>query len=135
MHAANMTMKRGWLTFEVVALAFASGPLYAQVASADMPADYTPAQIRALARVAHTPEQYTQLADYYQQRRRSFVRKASEEMDLWATRNTVIAPLMEKWPRPVDSARNLYGYYLHQAAKSAATAARYSDLADRAAMH
>jgi hypothetical protein len=125
-------MRRGLLAFEVVALAFAAGPGYAQMAHAEEPPDLTPAQIRDMARSAHTPEQYTQLADYYQARRRMYVKKASETMDLWARRNAVITPLGEKWPRPVDSARDLYDYYLHQAAKSAATAQRYSNLANNA---
>jgi hypothetical protein len=127
-------MRRGLLAFEVVALAFATGPGYAQVARAEEMPAYNAAQIRDMARAAHTPEQYTELADFYQARRRMFVSKAAEEMDLWARRNAVITPLSEKWPRPVDSARNLYEYYLHQAAKSAATAARYADRANQAAM-
>lgn len=126
-------MRRGVLAFEIVALAFAAGPGYAQTARAEEPPQYTAAQIRDMARAAHTPDQYSELADYYQARRRMFVRQASEEMDLWAQRNAVITPLSEKWPRPVDSARNLYDSYLYQAAKSAARAARYSDLANKAA--
>ena len=126
-------MRRGLLAFEVVALAFAAGPAYAHVAHAEEPPDLTPAQVRDMARSAQTPDQYGQLADFYQARRRMYVRKASEAMDLWARRNAVITPLSEKWPRPVDSARDLYYYYLYQAAKSAATAQRYSDLANRAA--
>lgn len=126
-------MRRGLLAFEVVALAFATGPGYAQTARAKEPPQYTAAQIRDMARTSHTPDQYSELADYYQSRRRMFVHKASEEMDLWAQRNAVITPLSQKWPRPVDSARNLYDYYIYQAAKSAARAARYSDLANQAA--
>lgn len=127
-------MKRGFLAFEVVALAFAAGPAYAHVEHPEQPREFTPAQVRDMARAASTPEQFSDLADFYQARRRMFVRKAAEAMDLWAQRNAVITPLSEKWPRPVDSARNLYEYYLHQAAKSAATAARYSDMANKAAL-
>ncbi|MFZ0394621.1 MAG: hypothetical protein WCF17_02135 [Terracidiphilus sp.] len=126
-------MRRGLLAFEVVALAFAIGPGYAQVARAEEIPQYSAAEIRNMARAAQTPEQYTQLADYYQARRRMYVRKAAEEMDLVIQRNAVFTSLSEKWPRPVDSARNLYDYYLYQAAKSAATAARYADRANQAA--
>jgi hypothetical protein len=85
-----------------------------------------------MAREAQTPQQYAALADYYQARRRMYVRMASAEMAEWSRRSAMTTPLSEKWPRPADSARNLYEYYLHQAAKSASTAARYSRLADQA---
>src|SRR5579863_2545034 len=92
--------------------------------------EYTSAQIRKMAREAHTVQQFTVLADYYQTRRRMYQRKAAEEMHLWAERNAMITPLSEKWPRPVDSARNLYDYYEHMADESAALVEHYNKLAD-----
>lgn len=125
-------MRPNLLAFEIVALAFAATPAYTRAVAQDLP-QYSPAQVRQMAREARTAQQYGELADYYQMRRRMFVRKAAEEMDEWARRNAVITPLSEKWPRPVDSARNLHDYYVYQAAKSAAASARYSKLADQAA--
>jgi hypothetical protein len=103
----------------------------AATASADKP-EYTSAQIRKMIREAHTVQQYTVLADYYQTRQRMYQRKAAEEMHLWSERNAVISPVMEKWPRPVDSARNLHDYYEHMADDSAAKVAHFNHLADAA---
>ncbi len=95
--------------------------------------EYSTAQIKKMAREAHTVEQYTVLADYYATRHRMFKRKAAEEMHIWAERNAVITPLSEKWPRPVDSARNLYDYFEFKAGEAAELQAKYSRLADDAA--
>ena len=86
-----------------------------------------------MAREAHTVEQYTVLADYYAVRQRTYQRKAAEEMHMWALRSEMSNPLREKYPRPVDSTRNLYEYYEYQIAQSAALFAKYDRLADAAA--
>jgi hypothetical protein len=105
---------------------------FAEEASADRPV-YTGAQIKRLAREAHTVEQYTTLADYYATRNRLYKRKAAEEMHIWAERSTMVNPLSEKWPRPVDSARNLHDYYDYKANEAEALREKYSRLADEAA--
>ncbi len=87
-------------------------------------------QTKKLAREAHTVEQYSVLADCYAARQRMFKRKASEEMRLWAERNAMINPLSEKWPRPVDSARNLHDYYEYKANEAARLQAKFNKLAD-----
>lgn len=97
--------------------------------STDQP-EYTSAQIKKMAQEARTVEQYTVLADYYATRQRVYKRKAAEQMHLWAERNAMITPLSEKWPRPVDSARNLYDYYEYKMHEAAALQAKYSRLAD-----
>lgn len=84
------------------------------------------------ARKAHTVGQYSALADCYAARQRVFRRKAAEEMHLWAERNAMINPLSEKWPRPVDSARNLHDYYEFKAGEAARLQAKYNKLADEA---
>jgi hypothetical protein len=89
-------------------------------------------QMTKLAREAHTGEQYSVLADCYAARQRMFRRKASEEMHLWAVRNAMINPLSEKWPRPVDSARNLHDYYEYKASQAARMQAMFSKRADEA---
>jgi hypothetical protein len=126
-------LRRTLLSFAVlvVALSTGAGPVAAATRPSDNP-DYTPAQIRKMAREAHTVQQYTLLADYYQTRQRMFKRKAAEEMHLWAERNAVMTPLSEKWPRPVDSAHNLYDYYVAMENDSAAKVAHFNQLADTA---
>jgi len=126
-------MRNNILAFEVVALAFAAGPTYALTAPENQKLEYSSVQVREKIRDARTPQQYSELADFYQTRRRTFVRKASEEASEWARRKSGISPISEEWPAPTDEARNLYGYFLRQAAKAASNAARYSRLADEAA--
>ncbi len=103
------------------------------IESAQDKPQYTSAEIRKLAREAHTQEQFTVLADYYATRQRMYQRQAAAEMHLWAERNQMVNPIAEKWPRPVDSARNLYEYYQYEATHCAALVAKFSHLADEAA--
>lgn len=105
---------------------------FAEEVSADRP-EYTGAQIKRLAREAYTVEQYTTLADYYATRKRLYKRKAAEEMNIWAERSTMVNPLSEKWPRPVDSARNLHDYYEYKENEAEALREKCSRLADEAA--
>ncbi len=133
MTAGLSTMRRILFTIAMVAAVFA--PVLAKAATkpaSDQP-QYTAAQIRRMAREAHTVEQYAQLADYYQTQHRHYQKKAVEMMGEWARRNEVIAPLYEKYPRPVDSARNLYEYYQYKAAETSAKVAFYNRLADQVA--
>jgi hypothetical protein len=59
--------------------------------------------------------------------------RLGEEIHLWALRSEMTNPLGEKWPRPVDSARNLYEYCEYQIAQSGVLFAKYDRLADAAA--
>ncbi len=115
----------------MIAVATASA-CFAEKVSADRP-EYTNTQIKRFAREAHTVEQYTTLADYYATCKRLYKRKAAEEMHIWAERSTMVNPLSEKWPRPVDSARNLHDYYEYKAKESEVLREKYSGLADEAA--
>lgn len=119
----------GLLTVSLISLASVG---HAEGGSPDA-LPYSTAQVRKLARQAHSVEQYTAVADYYAMRQRIYARKATEAMHLWADRSMMITPLSEKWPRPVDSARNLHDYYAFESSHSAALFAKYSALADAAA--
>jgi len=126
-------LRRTLLTFAILTVALSAGvvPAAAATAPSDQP-EYTGAQIRKMVHEAHTVQQYTVLADYYKTRQRMFQRKAAEAMGLWAQRNAVISPVYEKWPRPVDSARNLHDYYETMAGDSAAKVDHFNHLADTA---
>ena len=126
-------MKRIFATIGIAIFALTAGTVRAAQKDSINEPEYTGSQIKNLAREAHTVEQYTVLADYYAVRQRTYKRKAAEEMHLWAQRSEMTDPLREKWPRPVDSARNLYEYYEYQIAQSAALFAKYDQLADAAA--
>ncbi len=131
--AGLSTMRRILFTIAMVAAVFAPVPAVAATKLAPDQTQYTAAEIRRMAREAHTVHQYAQLADYYQTQHRFYQKKAAEMMDEWARRNEVIAPLYEKYPRPVDSARNLYEYYQYKAAEASAKVALYDRLADQVA--
>ena len=78
---------------------------------------------------AHAPEQYTALASYYGPAEANYLQKAAEEKQEWARRSQNITSVAAKYPRPVDSARNLYEYYMYKASEAGTLAAKYSHLA------
>ncbi len=92
---------------------------------------YTAAQVRKMAHEARTAEQYTVIADYYARQQQICRQKAAEEMHLWETRSATLTPLNEKWPSPVDSARNLHDYYEYEAVHYGALFLKYRDLATK----
>ena len=126
-------MKHIFATIGISILALTAGTVRAAQKDSINESEYSGSQIKNLAREAQTVEQYTVVANYYAARQRMYKRKAAEEMHLWAQRSEMTDPLREKWPRPVDSARNLYEYYEYQIAQSAALFAKYDRLADTAA--
>lgn len=126
-------MKRIFVAILISAFVLVPGTIRA--ADAENPDEpvYTSAQIKKMAREAHTVEQYTVLANYYAAQQRMYKCKAVEQMHLWRERAEMVTPLSEKWPRPVDSARSLHDYYEYKGAQSAALFAIYDRLADAAA--
>ena len=126
-------MKRCVLLFEIVTFMLIAGFGCAIHAQSDDLSHFTGGQIKHLARTAKTEEDFTQIANYYWARQREYNRKAHEELIEWGRRNGIYSPAMEKWPRPVDSARNLYEYYRYEEAQSARLFAKYSKMADDAA--
>jgi hypothetical protein len=93
--------------------------------SSDAGTHYTKAQLKELAQNAHTPAQYAVLADYYQQRQADYLRQAAEEKKEWERIGQNITGAQAKYPRPVDSARNLYEYYMYKAAQAGTLEAKY----------
>ena len=123
-------LTRNLLKFVILIVVLTAGALRATATEPSDKPEYTSAQIRKMVHEARTVQQYTVLADYYATRRRMWQQKAAEEMHLWAERSAVISSVSEKWPRPVDSARNLHDYYEAMANESAALVERYDRLAD-----
>ena len=126
-------MKRILVAIGIVILAMTAGTVRAADKDSPDKCEYSSSQIKTMAREARTVEQYTVLADCYAVRQRMYKRKAVEQMHLWRQRSEMPSPLSEKWPRPVDSARNLHDYYSYKATQSAAEFAKYDRLADAAA--
>jgi cytochrome c biogenesis factor len=77
----------------------------------------------------HTVDQYRQLADYFHQQEAKYRAKAAAEKSERDQRAQINAGLMQKYPRPVDSAQYLYETYLHNADRAAAQALHYDQLA------
>jgi hypothetical protein len=114
----------------ILALALA-GVASAQSAdsSTETGAHYTKAQVKELALNAHAPEHYTVLAGYYGAQKADYLRLAAEEKKEWERMSKNVSGAFGKYPRPVDSARNLYEYYLYKASKAETLQAKYSQLA------
>lgn len=96
--------------------------------SPEMDAHYTKAQVKQLVRDAHTPDQYRALASYYGEQQKSYLKQAADEKQEWIRRSQNVVGVAAKYPRPVDSARNLYEYYMYKASESGDLSAKYAGL-------
>ena len=91
---------------------------------------YTPSQIRELRRTAHTSAQYDLLATYYDRQQKKYSDLASIELKEWSRRSQNVTSIAAKYPRPVDSARNLYQYYASRADDATKLSSKYHQLAN-----
>jgi hypothetical protein len=82
-----------------------------------------------MTRDARTPEQYKNLASTYAKQQAYFLRVAAEEKAEWQRRSQNIVSINAKYPRPVDSARNLYEYYVREASEAGTFSAKYDQMA------
>jgi hypothetical protein len=127
-------MKRTLIAGAILSLAFAG---VASSQSANTPAanetHYTQAQLKQLLHEAHSPEQYKVLASYFAGRHDYYAQQASEEKQEWVRRSQNVMVVAAKYPRPVDSARYLYEYYLLKATEQGDLAVKYGQLAAPAA--
>jgi len=123
-------MIKNRFTAWVLSLAFAGvGSAQGAASSAETGDHSTEAQMKQMARNARSPEQYRSLAGYYGERQRSFLDKAAAEKAEWERRSENVSGILAKYPRPVDSARNLYEYYMAEANEAEKLEAKYSGMA------
>jgi len=123
-------MTRNRFTTWILSLAFAGvGSAQVAASAAETGNHYTQAQLKELARDAHAPEQYKSLANYYGERQKDYLQKAADEKKEWERRSQNVVGVLAKYPRPVDSARNLYEYYMTRASEAGTLEAKYSRLA------
>lgn len=114
----------------ILSLVFTSaGNAQGSASSPEAGANYSKAQLKEFARTAHQPEQYEALANYYGERKRHYLQEAAEEKKEWDRLGLNVASAFAKYPRPVDSARNLYEYYMYEASKAGTREAQYSQMA------
>ena len=92
---------------------------------------YSQAELKRLVRDAHTPEQFRELAGYYGKEQQTYLQKAAEEKQEWVRRSQYVMASAAKYPRPVDSAHNLYEYDLSMASQAEKLSLKYSQLAAR----
>jgi hypothetical protein len=123
-------MKNNLLAASVLTIGLATATVFTANA---MPAGIDPqpssGQLKQMAKDAHTPEQYSALAQSYGQLQKTYLEKAAEEKQEWDRRSQNIVSIAAKYPRPVDSARNLYEYYRYKANEAGSLAAKYSQQA------
>jgi hypothetical protein len=123
-------MTRSLLTTCFLSLAFAAvGAAQGTTSPSGNGAHYTQAQLKQLVLNAHAPAQYAALASYYNERQNNYLQKAAEEKEEWARLGQNITSVAAKYPRPVDSARNLYEYYIYKASEAGEFAEKYRRLA------
>jgi hypothetical protein len=96
--------------------------------SAQAGVQYTKAQVKELALNAHSPEQYSVLASYYAAQKADYLQQAAAEKKEWERRSQNITGVLAKYPRPVDSARNLYEYYIYKASEAGMLEAKYHQM-------
>jgi hypothetical protein len=127
-------MKNSVLAASVLSIALVTAAASTAFAMpADKSSQPSAGQLKQMAKDAHTPEQYNALAQSYSQLQKSYLEKATEEKQEWDRRSQNIVSIAAKYPRPVDSARNLYEYYAYKASEAGALATKYSQLAAPAA--
>jgi hypothetical protein len=114
----------------ILSLAFVHvGSAQGTVSPAETGSHSTQTHLKQLARGAHTQEQYMALANYYKTQQRIYLQRAEDEKKEWKRRDQNIMGVFAKYPRPVDSARNLYEYYTYRASGAGALESKYSRLA------
>ncbi len=110
-----------------------AGKAQSAASSAESGAHYTQSQLKELELTAHAPAQYSVLASYFGERQKNYLQQAAEEKKEWVRRSQNIMGVTAKYPRPVDSARNLYEYYMYKASEAGTLEARYSRMAGQGA--
>jgi hypothetical protein len=124
-------MTRNQFAVSILSLALA-GVASAQGAasSSETSAPYTQAQVKQLVSSANSTEQYKALASYFGKQHKDYLKQATQEKAEMERRSQNVTGVLAKYPRPVDSARNLYEYYMYKASEAGAMEAKYSRMAD-----
>ncbi|MGA1982276.1 MAG: hypothetical protein ABSG84_07370 [Acidobacteriaceae bacterium] len=123
-------MNRSMIAVAILSLAFPlAGIAQSTMQTASLTAPLSAREAHDLIRSAHSRQQYQQLASYYHQQEANYRAEAVAEKAERDRRAQVNAALMQKYPRPVDSAQYLYESYVSQADNAALQARHYDQLA------
>jgi hypothetical protein len=122
-------MKQSTIAVCILSLALATlGNAQGTDSSKQTGEHYTQSELKKLINEAHTSDQYDVLARYYSNEQRAFLQKAADEKQEWARRSQFTTSISAKYPRPVDSARNLYEYYSYKASEAGVLSDKYHRL-------
>jgi hypothetical protein len=124
-----MTLKLSSACILAIALASVASAQTTTAASGAA-TNYSQAQLKTMAREAHTSSQYQVLANYYSAQQKDYLAKSADEKKEWERRSANVMLTAAKYPRPVDSARYLYEYYTSMAQDAEEKSAKYQHLAD-----
>lgn len=126
-------VKRNLLAACILSCLFAGTLATPAIASTnEAEAHLSDSQLKKMAREARTADQFTALAHYYDQRQNEYSKKAAEEKAEWDRRSHFTESVEVKYPRPADSSRYRYEYFLSKASEAATLSAKYSQAAANA---
>jgi hypothetical protein len=129
----KFTMKQINFAVGILSLALATlGNAQGNASPKETGDHYTQSQLKKLAKEARTPEQYNVLASYYDNKQHVFLLKAADEKQEMERRSQYTTSISAKYPKPVDSARNLYEYYTQKASEAGVLSDKYHHLAGSA---
>jgi len=106
-----------------------AGMAQSTVQTASLSAPMSVRDVHALVKNAHSRAEYEQLASYFHQQEARYRAEAAAEKIERDRRSQVNAGLMQKYPRPVDSAQYLYESYVSEANDAALQARHFDQLA------
>ena len=107
----------------------AAGTAQSNEQTARLATPLSTSQLHTLIKNAHSTAEYKQLAGYFHQREAQYRAEAVAEKAERDRRAQVNAGVMQKYPRPVDSAQYLYESYSSEADSAALQARHYDQLA------
>ena len=111
-----------------LAIALAAGSVAAR-AETSTPVKHSSGELKQMEQQAHTAQQYQALASYFRSRQQDFRQQAVSEVPLMAWRSQFTFSLAAKYPRPYDSSRNRYDYFMYETHQMSQKAAYYEGLA------
>jgi len=124
-------MNRNLFSACILALAFAGAASAQNAASSAVNGvHYNQAQLKQMALSAHSPAQYTALASYFGEQKAIYLQKAADKKKEWVQLIQNVTSAAAKYPRPADSARNYYEFYMSKATEAGTLEAKYNRLAE-----
>lgn len=87
-------------------------------------------ELKKVVQSAHTADDYESLAMYFKWRQDDLTQKARAQFEEWYQRSRLVTGFAAKYPRPMDSSRNRYESFIHDAWRMGQKSAYYENLAE-----